>query len=93
MAMPEDSRLDHLRSLRGVRFIRKLYKAYRPGWDHDHCAACWAKFAENTADLEPVEREGFATDDTYRHGADYDWICPTCFELFKAEMGWEEVGK
>jgi len=18
----------------------------RPGWDHDHCAFCWAKFAE-----------------------------------------------
>jgi hypothetical protein len=94
--MSEDWRLENLRTqphLRGVRFTRKPYAAYRPGWEHDHCAACWAKFMEHGSDREPIEREGFATCEDYEHGENYEWVCPTCFALFKAEMEWTEIEK
>ena len=67
--MSEDSRLQRLKTqsyLRGVRFHHMVYRAYRPGWDHDHCVGCWAKFAEHGSDLESIEREGYTTGDDYR---------------------------
>lgn len=92
--MQDDWRLEHLRTqpyLRGVRFQRKQYKAYRPGWEHDHCVGCWAKFAEYESDSEPIEHEGYSTCSDYQHGEDYDWVCLTCFDLFRTEMGWSEI--
>jgi hypothetical protein len=89
--MEEDWRLKHLGTqpyLRGVRFQRMRYRAYRPGWDHDHCVACWAKFAEADLPNEPIQREGHTTCSDYQHGAEYDWVCLECFELFKDAMGW-----
>ena len=74
-----------------MRFLRKPCKAYRPDWDHDHCAGCWAKFAEHSSDAEPIEREGYATTADYGKGADYVWICVPCFLLFRSQMGWIEV--
>ncbi len=88
--MEEDWRLKHLKTqlyLRGVHFQRKQYRAYRPGWDHDHCIACWAKFEAT----EPTPRDGYTTCPDYQHGAEYDWVCPECFVLFKDEMGWTEI--
>jgi len=32
------------RYLKGVTLLRRAYTRYREGWDHDHCAFCWAKF-------------------------------------------------
>jgi hypothetical protein len=89
-----DSRLEHLRTqpyLRGVRFQRKAYRAYRPGWDHDHCVGCWAKFAEHDDPAEPVLHEGYATCADYQHGADYEWVCPDCFNTFKSQMSWRDI--
>jgi len=40
---------------------------------------------------EPVEREGYTTTAAYQHGPQYEWVCVTCFQDFKAEMGWTEV--
>ncbi|MDR1101780.1 MAG: hypothetical protein LBL34_05450 [Clostridiales bacterium] len=49
--------------------------------DHKHCEFCWAKFAETTNDLH----SGFATlDEKY-------WICPQCFNDFKAMFDWNLV--
>jgi hypothetical protein len=58
-------------------------------WDHDHCSACWATFA----DIEGPEilHEGYATTADYKLGADYDWICPTCFAELRDVMNWTEV--
>jgi len=89
--MTDDWRLQHLQTqpyLRGVIFERMAYKARRAGWDHDHCVGCWAKFAEHDSDVEPIEREGYTTTADYRNGAQYDWICLTCFADFKDAMGW-----
>ena len=92
--MEGDWRLEHLRTqpfLRGACFQRTLYKTNHPDWDHDHCAGCWAKFAENASEPELIEQEGYATTSNYEKGAGYDWVCVTCFALFKDEMGWIEV--
>jgi hypothetical protein len=91
--MSKDWRLEHLETqpyLRGVAFVRKPYRAYREGWDHDHCAACWMKFSEVEVPGEVTQREGFATTAAYPRGADYEWVCVECFELFRDDMGWVE---
>lgn len=90
--MSDDWREDVLRTLpylRGQRFVRKAYTAYRPDWDHDHCAVCSTKLAE----LEGVDvvHEGYAITDEYRKGADYEWVCPECFESSKDTMNWVDV--
>lgn len=92
--MEGDWRLEHLRTqpyLRGVQFQRTPYKARHPDWDHDHCLGCWATFAENAEGSGPIEHEGYATTSDYEKGAGYDWVCVTCFSLFREEMGWIEV--
>jgi hypothetical protein len=85
----EDWRLQHLRTqprLRGASFVRKPYREYRTGWDHDHCCACWAKLTEPGAGNADGAREGYATTAGYFLGADYDWICLPCFEEFRDLM-------
>ena len=89
--MTKDWRLEHLETqpyLRGVIFVRKRYRAYRPGWDHDHCAACWAKLMEEGSGEDEALHEGYATTDAYLHGADYEWVCAACFEMFARSMEW-----
>ena len=58
----------------------------RPSWDHDHCAGCWAKFMEE--DLPDALHEGYTTGEDYPHGADYAWVCSTCFADLKPALGW-----
>lgn len=89
--MAKDWRLEQLETqpeLRGIAFVRKPYRAYREGWDHDHCAGCWAKLAEMGSPDGDVLNEGYATTAEYVHGADYEWVCAVCFEAFAEEMGW-----
>src|SRR5581483_2057054 len=62
-----DERLAHLETqpyLREVVFERTTYRRYREGWDHDHYAACWAKFAVQGSDPR-----------TSRAGGLYDHRC------------------
>jgi hypothetical protein len=54
---------------------------YNPGWDHDHCEFCGAKFAIDLSGPD-ILKVGYATED------DYHWICPTCYEDFRAEFKW-----
>ena len=92
--MEQDWRAKHLETqpyLRGVRFQRKQYRPPRPDWDHDHCVACWAKFAEIPEGDEPVQHDGYTTCADYQHGAEYDWVCPQCFADFKELMHWKEA--
>jgi len=90
----KDWRLEHLEQqdyLRGVTFVRKVYRAYRPGWDHDHCAGCWRKLVEPGVAASDAIHEGYATTAAYDHGADYDWICPDCFAAFAIDMEWRDA--
>jgi hypothetical protein len=92
----KDWRLRHLETqpyLRGVAFIRKPYKAYSPGWGHDHCVACWVTLAEPGIKGADIIHEGYATTADFVRGADYDWVCPECFELFREPMLWKELAK
>ena len=66
--------------LQGATLHRRSYSSPRPGWDHDHCEFCSAKFMD--ADLPDVLREGYATSDGSR------WICNTCFVDFRARFRW-----
>lgn len=49
--------------------------------DHDHCAFCWEKFAENEGCLH----EGYSTKDGYY------WICNPCFQDFKERFRWNAI--
>jgi hypothetical protein len=90
--MTDDWRLDNVKGLRGLRFRLKKYRRYSETWDHDHCAACMATFAE--IDGPDIVHEGYATCEDYVHGPEYDWICPTCFTELREIMNWsEETGK
>jgi len=40
---------------------------------------------------EGIIHEGYAVTADYPHGADYEWICPDCFELGKDQMNWRDV--
>jgi hypothetical protein len=84
-----DWRVENAKLLRGLRLHRRPYKKWSESWDHDHCAACMAKFAEfNGPD---IQHEGYATGDDYRKGAGYEWVCLSCFADLKDEMGWTEA--
>jgi hypothetical protein len=84
-----DWRLDNVSGMEGVRFRRKHYTRWSETWDHDHCVACWAKFAE--FDGPDILHEGYATCEDYKYGADYDWICPSCFADLRVGMSWLDV--
>lgn len=79
-------RIDNAHHLRGVRLRFQRYTRWSERWDHDHCAACFATFAE--IDGPEVLHEGYATCEDYRLGARYDWVCATCFADLKGEMEW-----
>jgi hypothetical protein len=92
--MVEDWRrevLETLPYLRGLSFVRKPYRQYRPGWDHDYCAVCGAKLAEPGFEGEDTLHEGYGTTSEYEHGADYEWICHECFAASKDAMGWKDA--
>src|SRR3712207_4582236 len=89
------------RYLEGALLVPKRYRARDESWDHDHCEFCSAKFVEDASPsatrgdpgtTEEVLTEGFTTTAEHPNGADYHWICPTCFGDFAARFGWRVVG-
>jgi hypothetical protein len=85
--------LDMVEHFRGVAFRRKAYSAYRPGWDHDHCALCGVKFMERSAGVPDTHHEGYATTENWIRGADYDWFCIDCFEFCRGRLGLVDVAE
>jgi hypothetical protein len=83
---PKQWRIDNASHLKGVRLQFRRYARWSQSWDHDHCSACWAKLAE--AEIPDAEHEGYATCDDYRRGTGYEWVCGTCFDDLKDDMGW-----
>ena len=79
-------RIDNAQHLKGVGLRFEPFARPSDSWDHDHCAACWAKFAE--FDGPNIQQQGYATCEDYPRGARYDWICSTCFADLKDEMEW-----
>lgn len=60
--------------LRGQVLHRRDYHAPYPGWDHDHCFFCWAKFSES---IEGALSVGWTT------GDEYYWFYDSCCDDFK----------
>ncbi len=89
MSAESDKRVANASFLRGQEFTRKPYRAPGPAWDHDHCAACWAKFAET--DEPGVQHEGFTTTGAYLMGPEHEWICVECFNELRQLLQWREV--
>ena len=79
-------RIDNASRLRGLRLQFRRYTRWSENWDHDHCAACRAKFAE--CDGPDIQHEGFATCDDYSKGTLYEWVCRTCFDDLRDNMRW-----
>ncbi len=91
--MAKDWRVENFESsgLRGAMLVRKPYQQWSATWDHDHCAGCWAKLMEPGHEGEDIQHEGYATTAEFVRGAEYEWVCIECFELFHDEMQWVDV--
>ena len=88
--MPKhDWRIDLVENLRGEKLQWKKYRRYSENWDHDHCGACGAKFAEIPG--YKILNEGYATTDAYPMGAEYEWVCKTCFDDLHDELEWTAI--
>jgi hypothetical protein len=83
-------RIQKARWIKGQPLKFQPYVRWSETWDHDHCAACWATFAE--FDGPDIQHEGYATTDTYPRGARYEWVCSACFDDLKDDMQWSAVG-
>jgi hypothetical protein len=82
----------------GTRLRWRDYVAPKPGWDHDHCVFCWAKFVPRAKDgnnrLERDDHtiyfEGYATVES--SGSGFEWACRPCFDDFATEFALAVVG-
>jgi hypothetical protein len=82
LSLANDRRLANQASyLSGVTLHWAQWHRPRLEWDHDHCAFCWDKFMEE--ETSDVLHAGYTTAD------EYYWICPTCFQDFKEQFGWQ----
>jgi hypothetical protein len=88
MSTPDQKqwRKENAQLLRGARLQFRRYARPSETWDHDHCAACWAKFAE--FDEPDVQHEGYTTCDDYKRGTGYDRVWVDCFNDLKDDLGW-----
>jgi hypothetical protein len=82
-------RIDNAGRLKGARLQFRPYMRWSESWDHDHCAGCWAKFAEFEG--PDILHEGYATRDDDPKGAGYEWVCQACFNDLKDDMEWSAV--
>ena len=86
--VPEDDwRLVFAKRLEGASFCWKKWYPWSDTWDHDHCAGCGAKFCVGDGCLT----EGYAVTSDYELGEDYEWVCSSCFEALKDNLGWKAV--
>ena len=83
---PNQWRIENARRLQGLTLHFRRYTRWSESWDHDHCVACWAKFAE--FDGPEILHEGYATGPDYVHGENYAWVCPRCFYDLQRALEW-----
>ena len=79
-------RIDTAHFLKGVLLQRRKWMALSAGSDHDHCTACWSKFAN--WDGPDIQHEGYTTCDGHELGPGYYWVCVQCFADLKDDMEW-----
>jgi hypothetical protein len=83
----QDWRIAAAGRLRGLTLHFRLYTRWSEEWDHDHCAACAAKFAE--FDEPDILHEGYTTGPDYPKGEEYEWVCPACFKELAEALDWK----
>ncbi len=74
------------RYLSGKRLYRIPFRPCSAAEDHDHCAFCMDKFMLHPDCLS----EGYCTAPENQPGA--HWLCPACYEDFRAQFGWTVEG-
>jgi len=89
MVSADDWRLLNAKRLRGQKFRWKRYTKPSPDWDHDHCSGCWAKFGE--IEGPEILHEGYGVTEGYEKGADYEWVCQSCFDALKDQLHWSVI--
>lgn len=73
------------RYLTGATLFWRAWHETRPGWDHDHCDFCWAKFMD-CDDVPAALRSGYTTDD------EHTWVCAGCALDFAARLKLKLIG-
>ncbi len=86
---PDQWRIDNAEHLANLSLHFQRYTKWSESWDHDHCAARWAKFAE--FDGPDILHEGYAAGSDYRYGAANEWVCPQCFTDLAGVLGWRSA--
>lgn len=76
----------------GLTFLRKRWHrpSDNPDWDHDHCAACWARIWDRPEAEAGSFGEGYASVADARWPDDYHWLCPPCFAALRAPLDLKE---
>jgi len=74
---------------RGATLQKRQWKRPNAESDHDHCACCWAKFAE--WDGAEIQHAGYTTTSWHERGPGDYWVCEKCFADLKDEMEWRLV--
>ena len=62
----------------GALLQRAVFKQHSATWDHEHCAFCWQKIAEQH--IPDSVQEGYTLGD--------DWVCPQCFGDLAGYFNW-----
>ena len=91
--MPEtdDELLERLAYLRGAVWSGATWSPPSQGWDHDHCAVCWARFTTLDAPGEHPLRTGYTAPGPAGEPA-YHWLCADCFRVHRELFGWSVTG-
>jgi hypothetical protein len=83
-------KLDYVERLRGLTLWWSAWVRPSAQWDHDHCAVCWTRIADER--IPDSIHEGYTTGPDYSKGARYEWVCDRCFKDLKDEMNWTVGG-
>lgn len=75
-----------VRGYDGFSWQLKPCREPRPGWNHDHCAACSGKLMQG-ADRD-ADAEGYAGGPEHPQGEDYEWLCADCAQQRAVRMHW-----
>jgi hypothetical protein len=49
------------------------------------------KIAEPSMAGDGMIHEGYAVTEAYEKGADYEWVCSSCFDVAKDKMSWRDA--
>lgn len=77
---------DQDRFLLGRTLRWATWSPYRDGWEHDHCAFCWAEISDRPVDDHTEFNVAWVTDDGNH------CVCPECFDDFRERFRWAVDG-